>query len=388
MTSRRVARIALLRVAAVYFFSFAALGSFFPYLPLLLAARGLRPAELTTVMTLLPVGNMLVPPLWGFLADALRLRSVLLVVACAGCAGSVFLFQPAWQFAGLLLAAAVLCAFRAPISTLADATTYTLLGADRHRFGVVRVWGSVGFGAAALVMGLLGGAARPTLLVVVCAGCYAASALAAVGLPEPATIERRGLLARAAHAAWRADTLLLLLATGCYYAGHACFDAYFTLHLGQLGATSAITGAAWGLGVLTEILLMVFAQRLLQSLPGAKLLAACAGVATLRWLVLAFTTTPALLLIAQPLHGITFGVWYLSLVREVQERTPDDLRTSLQGLTTSATGVGMVVGYVGGGSVFAHWAGRGLYACAAGAAALALALYALRARLLARAAAS
>ena len=78
----------------------------------------------------------------------------------------------------------------------------------------------------------------------------------------------------------------------------------------------------------------------------------------------------------QALHGITFGAWYLSLVRHVQVRSPSHLRTSLQSLAGSFVGLGMVAGYLGGGQIFAAWGGAAVYRLAALASASAFALYA------------
>ena len=57
-------------------------------------------------------------------------------------------------------------------------------------------------------------------------------------------------------------------------------------------------------------------------------------------------------MLLQTLHGVTFGAWYLSVVRFIQDRAPERLRTSLQALAMSAIGLGMTAGFLLGGWLF------------------------------------
>jgi predicted MFS family arabinose efflux permease len=134
-------------------------------------------------------------------------------------------------------------------------------------------------------------------------------------------------------------------------------------------------GLAWSVGVIAEIGVMIFAPRFIGRLRSSVFLCICAAVATARWALLAHLSSRAGILALQPLHGITFGLWYLSMVRFVQTRAPDQLRTSLQSMALSAMGLGMVTGYLGGGLVLERLGGTWLYRLAAAAAGAALAVY-------------
>ena len=71
----------LLPLRGYYFFTYAALGGLFPFLPLLLSSRGLVPSEIAWIMVMIPATNLAVPPIWGAAADALRARLRLLQLA-------------------------------------------------------------------------------------------------------------------------------------------------------------------------------------------------------------------------------------------------------------------------------------------------------------------
>jgi len=360
-----------------YFFSFGALGALFPFLPLLLSARGLDAVQISWVMVLNPASNLLIPPLWSALADMLNARLVLLQVASVGCCAGCLLLLPAWGLWGNLLAMAFFSIFRAPLTSLADAAVYSALGGRRAPFSSVRVWGSIGFGLCVLVLGRLKGSMQPTLLLGITGAIYLASAVALLPLRKPPYLRERGVLRQSLQIMAHAPILLFLVASALYYVGHSTYDAYFSLHIRSLGYGDEFIGLAWAIGVGVEVAVMLVAPRFMGRFRSGLLLALCGAVAGVRWLALSLLVDAPGLLALQSLHGVTFGLWYLALVQYIQNRAPDHLRTSLQSLTLSSMGLGMVLGYIGGGAVLGRWGGAWLYRAASVSAAAAMVVYLL-----------
>jgi hypothetical protein len=326
-------------------------------------------------MVLIPAANLVVPPVWGALADMLNARLVLLRFASLGCAGSVLLLLPAWSpdtvLWGSLFAVGVLSVFRAPLASLADAAVYSALDGRRASFGLVRVWGSVGFLLCVLTLGLLEGSLHPPLLLGATSGVYLASGLSLLPMRNPPYLRERGVVRQTLRVLAHTPMLLFLAGSALYYMGHATYDAYFSLHARALGHGDDLVGMAWAVGVGVEVFVMLLAPRVMGRLRSGTLLTFCAAVAGTRWLLLSTLTGRVELLALQSLHGVTFGLWYLSLVQFIQNRAPERLRTSLQSTTLSAMGLGMVTGYLGGGALMKGWGGRRLYraaACCAGGA--------------------
>lgn len=373
---------------AFYFFHFGALGALFPYLPLLFARRELRADQISWIMVLIPLASMTVPPLWGMLADALQARSTLLRIASVGSALSLFLLIPAKTVTQHILAMAVFCFFRSPLVTLADAITHGLLGDERERFANIRIWGSVGFALFAFLSGQLKSSSHVMLLLFLSASCYLLSASAALGLDSPKALKEPWVFGRTLRQLKEPTMPLLLLATAIYYSGHATFDVYYGLHLKNLKFDDGFVGLAWTTGVAFEIALMMLAPKILKNTPSAHLLAFAGLIAALRWYCLSQATSFWGLLAIQPLHGVTFGLWYLSLVKTIQDSAPEDLRASLQSFVLSAMGLGMMAGYLVGGRIFEAYDGKMLYLAATGSATVAALLYSTMAYLRGRAAAT
>lgn len=365
---------------AFYFFNFGALGALAPFLPLLLSHRGLSALQISWVMVLIPLSNLLVPPLWGVAADAWRARLALLRLACVGSGASVLLLWPQWELLGSLLAVAGFSLFRAPLTSLADATTYAIMDQPNADFSRVRVWGSAGFALMALGVGAVEGSRHPALLLAVTGAAYLVSALCTLPLSGATRGRERGLLGEARVLLGRAPVLLFLLANACYYLGHATYDAFFALYAKQLGHGDAFVGGAWATGVAIEIVVMLLAPRFIHRVRSGRLLMLCALIAALRWILIAQVSAPGPLIAIQGLHGFTFGLWYLSMVKHVQAMAPDRLRTSLQSVAIACMGLGMVLGYLTGGALLDSLGGEVLFRVAAVAALAAWTLYGMAAR--------
>ena len=358
-----------------YFFSFAALGALFPFIPPLLSDRGLSSADIGWVMVMMPLCGVLLPPAWGALADALRVRLRLLRLVSLGCAAAVWLLLPAGSLWSVMAAFLLLSALRVAIIPLADAVTCAALEGGNADFGEIRVYGSMGFALAVLGVGLLEGTRSAWMLLGLTSALYIASAVATLPLKVPALERQEGLFGEAMGLLPQGQILLFLLGSAAYYAGHSTYDAYFGLHLRALGHGDTLLGLAWFNGVCWEIAVMLLAPRLLKGRRAAPLLMLSALAAALRWSLISAVTHPWAVVAVQCLHGLTFGLWYLSVVRFVQNRAPDRLRATCQAMAFTALGVGTVVGFTVGSRVLDHMGGVVMYRLSAGAALVAFVLY-------------
>ena len=146
------------RFALIFAAQFAAFGVMMPFLPPLLLARGLTPADLGTVLAAGSALKLLAGPLGGRVAD--WLGDPRLVLICCTSAAALFAagFGPAAGFWALLLVNLALAAALAPTTALADAMA---LRAAREPpgfdYGRVRAAGSASFILAAVLAGALVG---------------------------------------------------------------------------------------------------------------------------------------------------------------------------------------------------------------------------------------
>jgi PPP family 3-phenylpropionic acid transporter len=365
---------ALPTLRGFYFLSFAAMGALFPFLTLLLEGRGLGPREIAWVMVVMPVGGLLVPPLWGVLADALRARLPLLRLACLGSGLVMLLFLPRWSVAGWVAVMALFTVFRSPIVALTDAMAVDALGGELG-FSRIRLWGSAGFAVAALGLGLLDASSRPSLLVLATAAIYLLAVLSTWPLRAPPLRREHAVVRRLGAALAEPRFALFLLGNALHYLAHSTYDAYFGLHARRLGFGDGLVGAAWAVGVTAEIGVFAVGPWLLARVSSTTLLCIAATGAAVRWLLLSLTVSAVGLVALQSMHGLSFGLWLLSVVSFVQAGAPRELRTSLQSAAYSCLGLGTIGGYLGGGYLLARYGGSVLFQLAAAAAGAGLLCY-------------
>ena len=361
------------RISVFYFTLFGALGIFWPYFSLFLRARGLSPTAATRVIALFPVVTIIAPPLLGLVADIWHARLWLVRATTVMSAVAFALFFAArHEMALILVATALLAFFRAPLASMTDAQTLDTVRKHGGNYGRVRLWGSLGFLLAALLGGELLERSGIDLVMIATVGGMAVMGLAAWLLPaaHPHAEPR-------AWPAWRAllaqrDLWWFLLAVALGQLAGATYDSCFSLHLAGLGLGGRFTGAAWAVGVTAEILLMALSPRILARIGAERMFTLALAGGVVRWAGLALFRSPTAILALQPLHGVTFGFYWVGGVTVLRDRASPEASTAAQGLFGSAYSIGSLCGMLAGGSVLEHHGAGVLFGGAAVAAALAV----------------
>ncbi len=359
----------LLPLRLYYFASFAALGAYAPYFPRWLEARGVEGVSMGLVAGLLPAMGVLGPPAVGLAADALGLRGSILRVACAGsCVAMAALAAGVvggpLSFGAIFAAVLVFAVFRAPMVMLADVVALERAPAAGTTYGELRLWGSVGFLVAAYATGRLldpgAGAPLPATIAALLL-CAFLAALPLPARPEPSRLpaapEARTLLV--------APPFAIFLVVSCLgQVAHSGYDLCFSLHLRDLGAASE-TGLAWAIGTLCEVVLLRFAGPLLARYGAPRLVALALLGAAARWALLASVRSVPVLLALQPLHAVSFALWWVASVAYVKERAPAHALAAAQGLFSAAVGAGSVVGMLAWGAIYRRAGGASVFGVAA-----------------------
>jgi PPP family 3-phenylpropionic acid transporter len=361
----------LLSLRLYYFATFAALGAYAPFFPRWLEARGVHGLAMGAVSALIPAMGVLGPPAVGLLADVLGLRGSLLRVACVGASLSIGALAVlgvsggALSFGAIFAAVLGYSAFRSPMIMLADVIAIERVREAGTSYGMVRLWGSIGFLAAVVLVGRHVDPLAPAPLPAVTAAALAAAALAAWTLPAspaaprlPVLREGRALLTAPDFAVFLAVSVLAQIA-------HSSYDLCFSLHLRDLGASDGLTGAAWALGVVFEVALMAFAEPLVARFGGPRLLVVALLGAGARWALLGSVRSLPAILALQPLHALSFALWWIASLAYARRRAPAHALATAQGLFWSAIACGGVVGMLTWGAVYRRAGGVAVFGAAA-----------------------
>jgi MFS transporter, PPP family, 3-phenylpropionic acid transporter len=358
-------------IAAWYFAHFAFVGLFVPFFPLYLDDKGLSVAQIGAVVAAGQAMRVLVPALWGWASD----RSARRVPLVRGSAAlSIVVFFAYFQVQGfwpLLIVTAMLYAAWSGAHPLVEALTFAQVRNAPARYGRIRLWGSVGFVVAVLgggwwldgrVIDVLMGLVLATLVFVLLAALTMRDVVAESSEPvryRVTAAKADPLLSRAAMA--------VLLAAALMSIAHGPLYAFLSLHLGAAGFSRSEIGWLWALGVFAEIAVFIWQGAWMRRWRVRTILATCFMLTVLRFVLLAdYTQVLWLVIVAQILHGASFGVHHVATASALNQWFPAHMQGRVQALYGSLSfGAGGMLGAYLGGLVWQGWGAGPTYWLAA-----------------------
>ncbi|MEK9811938.1 MAG: MFS transporter [Bordetella sp.] len=346
----------LARLAVLFASYFSYVGLFAPYLSLWLNGRGFSPAEIGLLASPMQWTRVVGPPVWGALADRNHPdRLPKMLVACSmvalGFAGLLLFEWSLWPLFAVLFAMSFFVSGLVPIT---ESLTIKVTGGDLGRYGRVRLWGSVGFIVAVLLSGWLfdrvGIEALPFgLLLVLALVVLAARGVRTetVSAEQTTKLSYKEILARPTVKGFLLASFLMLLA-------HAPLYTLFSLWLEQKGYSRTEIGLLWTLGVLAEILIFQFQRHFFSWFSVATIWRLSYAVTALRFVLISISEGGLLiLLLAQAMHAVTFGLHHSASVALVRQWFPQAAQVRGQALyTMAAYGLGGSLGGIAAGSIW------------------------------------
>jgi PPP family 3-phenylpropionic acid transporter len=347
-------------------------GVYQPFFPRWLEERGMVGARMGVIAAASPAMSVLAPTAIGALADSLRLRGGLLQLACAGGLLTFATLAVAAEaglrlgFGVLLLAATLFALFRSPMGFIADVVALEQAPAAGTTYGRLRLWGSLGFIGAVPVAARLVDPGRASAFPWVVSAFLMTAFLASLFLPRRAQLPPAPERSRVWGLLAESDYRRFLIAAYLGQYGHTAYDLCFSLRLFELGVPrSTFVPLAWDLGTAAEVLMLAYSAPLFQKFAPRSLFAFALSSAALRWVAMALVRSPAVILLLQPLHALSFGLAWVAAVTYTSRRFPPHLLATAQGLFSTAMATGAVCGMVTWGSVYHHAGGAIVFAGAA-----------------------
>lgn len=360
------------RLSSYYLFYYAALGAFTPYWSLFLTARGMSVTAISVMMGIWYATRIVAPTTWTSIAAAsrdpirwLRIGSVLTLVTF--CAFLLPLPQP-WMYPAMV----VFCFFYNAVMPQFESITLTHLGNDSHRYGMIRVWGSLGF--IAVVMGF---------------GWFlegrSAGVLPWLMLPLFALLVASSFANRYARDFHRADgdasgfwqivrkpqVLAFFLAAFMEQLSFGPYYTFFSVYMDHHGYATSTLGLLWTIGVVFEVAVFFTIGRFFRRYDASWMLLIALLSSTVRWTVTAlFPQHLGVMLVAQTAHALGFAAFFAAAMQMLATYFPGRLNGHGQGLLYGfSSGVGGVLGALIAGQLWGIDNGRTAFLVGAGFAA-------------------
>lgn len=377
----------MLAIRGLFLLVGAILGVFYPFVPAILAGRGLEPPAIGLTTALAALAFTIAVPVWGHVGDVVIGRVAALRAAVIGSTIAVLgllLDVPAVGVGFLII---VYAAFESALAPLADALAVNAIAGAPRSYARVRLLTSVGFAGTSVLAGRLydqTGFGPASVLWMLTGAAILVSTrwvpdvaryrhgfqpgreLAADGALRThddapgVTAGRRGRARGGSFGvALRTQPRLrgVLLGLGLVHVGMLAGFTFLALRLLQLGGGASDVALSAGVSALAEIPAMAAIPRIVARTGIRALLV---GAIVLYGLVMtswAFLADPNLIIATRVLSGIAFSGITIAAVMTIAALLPPELQGTGQGLyQTVGFGVAAVIANAAGGVVFG-WGG-------------------------------
>lgn len=342
------------RLSGFYWFYFASLGVIVPYWSLYLQSLAFDAKEISELMAILMATKIIAPYIWSWIADhtghcmkIIRLGSVVSAIMFIG----VFVHSSFWWLALVML---LFSFFWNATLPQFEANTMNFLGEDTHRYSVVRLWGSLGFVVAVIVIGSLlddvGYQLVPISIFVLYIFISVFSFMVKDAKHETSNTQDGSIFT----ALKEPHIIALLLICFLMQMSHGPYYTFYSIYLKQFAYSSTTLGWLWALGVISEIILFLFMQRLMPKYGPRLLMIAALLLTSIRWLMIGFfVENLSMMIVAQCLHAASFGLYHAVAIELFHRNFKGKLQGRGQALYSAVSfGAGGAIGALISG---AYW---------------------------------
>jgi PPP family 3-phenylpropionic acid transporter len=332
---------------------FAGLAGLLPFLVLYYEKIGLSGSQIGILTAIPPFVTLFASSLWGALGDRTRQHGRIMWITLAGAGIFGFLISASSTFSGLIFIVLLYSVFIAPIVPLLDNSILELLGKGSTHYGKFRLWGAVGWGMAAPLIGLLVERSGLESAFLVFLGGSAVTLVVSIFMPMAQTGIGEDL--RSGLSLLFKDKQLLVFLGTMLLIGMSLVivDIFLFLRLDEIGTPNALMGFTLTMGTVSEILIFFFTDKLLRRVGTGRLLRIGVLALSLQLIGFSYLKSPWAAPLIQILHGPSFAGMWTAAITIAKHRAPEGMGATTQGLLSSVfMGIGWTAGSLIGGYLF------------------------------------
>ncbi|OQW97256.1 MAG: MFS transporter [Desulfobacteraceae bacterium A6] len=340
-------------LASQYFLYFGIMGIFLPFFNLYCYKLGFTGFQIGVLSASRSVVMVLSPLLLGSLADRFHIRKPI-YLSChilSAAIWSFYLFTS--DFWMMLIITVCYTVFYSPIISFLEAFTIDILGSRKKSYGSIRVWGTVAFIVTVFLLGkILDIYPIAIILPLILAGSVI-HALFAIKIPDIKQKNNKPFLREAGALLKKRQVILFLSSAFLMLVSHGAYYGFFSIHLENIGYGRTFIGVAWAVASIAEILVMINSDRIFKRFSIKNVIIFSFITAVARWLTLSAVKSPALILLSQTFHAVTYGAFHISSILYIDSMTSDETKTLGQSLNNAVTyGLGLMVGFFASGWLY------------------------------------
>ncbi|MDF1685219.1 MAG: MFS transporter [Parvibaculaceae bacterium] len=333
-----------LRLSFFYVALFLYVGIYMPFFPVWAQFKLLSDGQLATMFATAMMVRVVTGPLIALVADGLGNRRIIIqILAVLSTVATALLFITdayLWIFIAHLL----LAVLHAPMMPLIESISMRLSIAGAFDYGRVRLWGSLAFIVSSTGIGWALDLWSAAIIIPALVCAAGLTVFASVLLPQenhntpkmmgPASVSRGSKMPFSDVGVVLRHPLFLafFVAMGLAQGSHALYYSFGSLNWQRIGYDTDLIGVFWSIGVASEILLFLGFSRIAKWFSPVSLFMTAGFAVVLRWGLMAVEPPLAVVIFAQMLHGITFGMAHLGSMHFIARSVPPRFSATLQSL--------------------------------------------------------
>jgi PPP family 3-phenylpropionic acid transporter len=346
----------MVRISLFVYLLFSSFSVIVFFLPLYLENKGLNSGQIGTVIALGALVSMFSQPTWGYVSDKRKtVKRILQMILISSFLLSIGLFSVD-TFVQIMLFYTVFMLFKSSAGPLAETLCISYAHQNNKDFGRLRLWGEVGVGTSALLLGIIVERIGINYLWFIYAVLLCFAITATFLLRDTKAASAPVTLSALRNAFTQPKLLWFLILILLIAIPHRMNDSMLAIFLNQLGASESQLGMAWMIATLSTVPALIFVGKMIKKWNELGIFVVAALVYTVRWAIYSQAESPFVLVISQLFHSLTFPLFLVASIQYLISIVPAELRATGQAaFAVTFGGLGGIIGSAGGGYVIEHF---------------------------------
>ena len=338
-----------------YIWFFAGIAAFTPFAAIYYRDLGFGGLQVGVLTAMPAIALSLTGAYWGAVADTMAAHRLLLRVSLVAGGVLALLASRAESFAMMFAWLTLLSFSIVPLRSLLDHFAVLIGSRVNLPFGRIRLWGAFGYTAFALTLGRAMNTNVTSLFLVAYGISLLLTGASIWFLPQLPRQARRPLMEGLGELLRNRPLMLLLFVAFAQALAAFLIVASLGYHITSMGGSGSQVGAAFAVAAVSELPVFMAGAWCIRRFGADRLISIILLCYAVRMALLGFADAPALVILLQSLHGITFGGFLVVSVPRAHELGGGRFPATVQALvTTAGFGFGNVAGSFLGGALLDH----------------------------------
>lgn len=304
------------------------------YFPLYFHDKGYSEQQIGILYSIGPALAIFANLLAGMASDRFRTIRKIMVVLLAGQLVALTLLFTVEEYIFVCFIMAGFYLFQTPLNSLNDSMILLSVKHTGRSYPSVRIFGSLGFACAALLIGLFlksSGAGMTIMIGMITITLSLSLAFTLRDYQQTGarrTVQYSGFLKLVS----KPDVVVFFLLVLILSIAHRMNDGFLAVAMQQMGADESMVGMAWMVSAASEVPILFLLGKYGHRIKELPLLSFAGLAYALRFWLLSRTDEPQWAIAIQALHSISFGVFFSTALRYMTHLIPDEYRASGQAL--------------------------------------------------------